>query len=212
MIVISVGLTIESTFPHDSTGLCLCGNSRVVGNEQDRNTLPVEVLQDPHDIGGCLRIEISCGFIGQYDGRLAGNDPGNGHSLLLSARKLTRPVIQSITQAHLFQRFDRHLLPHFTFDPTVGQREHDILQGRPSAEQIKALKHKSDLLIAQSAEPMVIELQRIFAIDADCTRCGPVQTTNNVHQGGLSRAGTTGNGQELSRRHAKSDIPEGFHR
>ena len=25
-------------------------------------------------------------------------------------------------------------------------------------------------------------------------------------------AGTTGNGQELSRRHAKSDIPEGFHR
>ena len=212
MIVISVGLTIKPTFPHNSTAFCLCGHGRVVGNEQDGHTLPVEVLQDPHDVGSCLRIEITGGFIGQYDGCLAGNDPGYGHPLLLSARKLTRPVIQSLTQPYLFQRFDSHLLPYFALDPTIGQREHDIFQRRSPTEQIKALKHKADLLVAKATELMIVEPQRIFAVYADSPRCGSVQTSDNVHQGGLSRTGTARNRQKLSRRYTKGDIPQGFHR
>ena len=62
----------------------------------------MELVQEVDDLHARLRIQVTGRLISQDDGRLVHQRPGNGHPLLLPARKLSGPVLDPVAQPHRF--------------------------------------------------------------------------------------------------------------
>lgn len=76
------------------------GNFRAVGNEDDGGFLLAGEPGDELDDGGAGgRVEIACRFIGEEDGGLMDEGPGEGGALELSARELVGPMMETVGQA-----------------------------------------------------------------------------------------------------------------
>ena len=45
----------------------------------------VELVQEGQDATGPWRVEVAGGFVGEHDGRLTDQGPGNGHPLALAS-------------------------------------------------------------------------------------------------------------------------------
>ena len=58
-------------------------------------------------------VEITCWFIEKKDIRLIGECASDGHSLLLTTRKLTRQVVKTITKADTLEKSDSSLTALF---------------------------------------------------------------------------------------------------
>src|SRR5579864_4559605 len=67
---------------------------RFVCNQDDRNArLPVQPLKNSHYLETGSGIKSAGGLIGENDPRMVYKRSGNGHPLLLSARKLARTMV-----------------------------------------------------------------------------------------------------------------------
>ena len=58
---------------------------------------PMQILEQIHDHLAGPEIEIAGGFVGQQDAGIAHQRAGQYHSLLLSARKLTRTMLSAVS-------------------------------------------------------------------------------------------------------------------
>jgi len=75
------------------------GNLRAMGDEDDGGFLLAGKLGDEFDDGDTGgRIEIACGFIGEKDGGLMNESPGEGGALKLAARELMGPMMRAIVE------------------------------------------------------------------------------------------------------------------
>jgi hypothetical protein len=59
---------------------------RLVRDDDDRDSLAAELLEDAHDIETRARVEVARGFVGQDQPRPRHERTGNGHALLLASR------------------------------------------------------------------------------------------------------------------------------
>ena len=89
-------------------------------------------------------------------------------------------------QADLFHRRDG-TLPS-VLAASVEQRELYVGQRRKSGQQVVCLEDKPDLPAPQFGQLVVVELPDIIAFQHVTSGGGHVETTQDVHQGGLSRA------------------------
>ena len=76
--------------------------------------------------------------------------PCDCHPLLLSAGKLVRPVIRPIGQANPLQNRQCAFAPLMPRNALQRQRQRDIFQCCHARQQPELLKHKADLLTAQT--------------------------------------------------------------
>ena len=81
------------------------GYIRIVRDEYDRDSLGVELLKHLQDFDAGVRIEVARGLVGQHQGRLVDQRPGNGHALLLSAGHLRGFVVAAIGQPETIQKY-----------------------------------------------------------------------------------------------------------
>ena len=79
----------------------------LVGNDDDRDALLVEILHQVHDLVRGLRIERARRFIGQQDAGAVGQGASDGDALLLAAGELHRPVVHARAEADEFKAFLR---------------------------------------------------------------------------------------------------------
>src|SRR5699024_4736827 len=71
------------------------GDERIVSDEHDRLPEIADRLGlDRHDLATRPGVEVAGRFVGEEDVGSSGKSPGDGGALLLSARELTRPVLQ----------------------------------------------------------------------------------------------------------------------
>ena len=75
----------------------MLGDLRLVGDQDDGDSLLVELLKDGHHFEGGAAIEITGRFIGQQQGRPVDQRAGNGHALLLAAGKLGGIVVEAVS-------------------------------------------------------------------------------------------------------------------
>ena len=59
--------------------------ARVVRHHADRRALTMKLVEELHHRFPVLRVEVPGGLVGEQDGRLAAQRPGNRHALLLAA-------------------------------------------------------------------------------------------------------------------------------
>ena len=66
---------------------------RIVRHQDHRDPLGVELLEHPQDFDAGVRIEVAGRLVGQEQGGVVDQGPGDGHPLLLAARHLRRFVV-----------------------------------------------------------------------------------------------------------------------
>ena len=61
----------DLSIPEENISLSEGSDIQLVGDHDDRNSqLSIETLKDTHDLFTCLGIKVTCGFVGQKNGRL----------------------------------------------------------------------------------------------------------------------------------------------
>ena len=78
--------------------VCAACEVKVVGDVK-RGQLPgpMQILEQIHDHLAGPEVEITSGFVGQKDARVADQRAGQYDSLLLSALKLTRTMLSAVS-------------------------------------------------------------------------------------------------------------------
>jgi hypothetical protein len=172
-----------------------------VRHHDDRRALVVQLMQQLQDLLAGPGIQVARGLVGQDDGRVVDQCPGDGHPLLLSARQLVGPVMHPLAQSHRFEGSDRAFVAL-----SVGQRiaavvqqrqQHVFGRGQPGQQVVRledeadlAVPHAGQLVLAQPAD--VLPIQHVRAAGR------AVQAAQDVHQRGLARAGGSHDGEEFT--------------
>ena len=79
------------------------GHVALVGDEDDRAARGVELVEQAEDLGRRARVEVARRLVGQDQGRLGDERPGDGDALLLAAGQLAGPVADPVGQADLLE-------------------------------------------------------------------------------------------------------------
>src|SRR4029079_1159600 len=133
----------------------MIGNVGFVGNENNCVSALIQIFEKRHNLIASFRIEISGRFIGQDDGWIVYQSPRDGDALALTAGKLVRLMIQTITESDLPQHVRRTLPALFRIDAGVNERKLDIAQAVGARKKIESLKNKTDLAIPNRREVVV---------------------------------------------------------
>src|SRR5436190_416114 len=80
----------------------------------------------------------------------------------------------------------------------VDQRHLHVVQGAGARDQVEALKHESDLSVADASEVVVVESRHVGAVEDIAAAGRHVQAPDDVHQGRLARSAGTHDGDEVT--------------
>ncbi len=174
------------------------GDIVLVRDQHDGVALLVEPLEQPHDFDTGRAVEVSGRFVGQQNGRIVHQRPGDGHALALSAGELARLVVHALFQVDVTQRLLSALEPRFARRAAVNQRQFHIVQRGSARQQIEGLKHEPDLLVADPRQLVIGHIADQAAVDVVLALRRSVQTTDQVHQRRFARAGRTHDGHVLA--------------
>ena len=86
--------------------------------------------------------------------------------------------------------------------------DHDVLEGREVANEVELLEHEANRAAAHLGELIGGQVGDIVPIQHDRTLGGGVHGTDDVHEGGLARAGGADDGDPLAARNLEGDVVE----
>lgn len=170
---------------------------RIVGNENDGLSLGMEAFENREDFRTGFRIESSRRLVGENDGRISNDCPGNRHALLLSAGKFVRTVPGFLGKSDAFERGKRPFPPLRLPYSLIRERKHDLFQGGKSRDEVVALKNESDLL---SAKLGLFVSRKFFygnSVEFVFSRRRGVEYAYDVHEGRFSGTRRSHDGNEL---------------
>src|SRR3954471_21287678 len=128
----------------DHTTTHLVDDVGVVRDHHDGGAGAVDPVQQPHDLDGRVRVEVSGRLVGQQDQRPVDERPGHRDALLLTAGQLMRVPVLLAPQADQLEN-----LGHDPAGDTLGLADHlkgegDILVGGAVGQQPEVLEHAAD--------------------------------------------------------------------
>jgi len=123
---------------------------------------------------------------------------GNSHPLLLAARKLVGMVMFPAFQTQHFQSNKGLLLSFPGRHVIVKQGKLHIFQRGCSRQQIKSLKDKTDLAIADGGQFITRQAADFVPVQDIVTGCRLIETADDVHKRGLARSGGSHDGDKFS--------------
>ena len=150
------------------------GNGPVVRHQHQRGTqLPVEVKHQLHHLFARGKVQAAGGLVGQKHGGLDHKRARQCHALLLATTQDLGVVTQSLGQPHAGE----HLGGGGAGVAPIRQlqRQHDIFQGREVAQQLKALKYKTQFLSPQGSAGVFVDGEDILPCQSHSATAGCVQ-------------------------------------
>ena len=180
----------------------------VVGHHQNRGAALVDLLQQSHDLPGILGIQVAGWLVGQQDGGLVHQGPGQRHPLLLAAGELLCLRFVFSRQPHRCQDgghvppdlFGRHL------DDALGERH--VLIHVPVVQQPEVLEHHAQVAPEFGHLP-VPELGQVAAHDVDAAAGSRQLPQQKPDQRGLPRTAVAHYEHELALPNPQSNPIEG---
>jgi len=116
----------------------------VVGDEHDRATQGVQVLEEREHLGARVGVEVAGRLVGEDQRGLGHQSPGDPDPLLLAARELGGLMVQSIAQAEALEGLLGLSETLAAADALVHQGRGHVLQGARARQQVVALEHEAD--------------------------------------------------------------------
>ncbi len=181
----------------------------LVGDEDDGVAGLVELVEEGHDLFRCLRIEVAGGFVGEKNRRPVDQRPGHRHPLSLAAGQFVGLVFDAVGQSNPFEGLERPLPAFGGGHSCVDQGQFDIGQSGRPVEQVESLKDKADFLIADVGELGVIEPRDGLSVEHVLSAGRCVETTDEIHQGGLAGARRAHDGEVVAGCDLEIDAVEG---
>ena len=80
----------------------------------------------------------------------------------------------------------------------VEQRQLDVVERRRARQQVEALEHEPDLLIAHARQLVLRQLRHVPAVELIDAARRPVETAGDVHERRLAGSRRAGHGHELA--------------
>ena len=143
-------------------------------------------------VGSSARITFGCD-----DQRARDRD-----ALLLAARQLVRVVMDAVGEADALERLARPLVALGGGDVRVEQRQLDVLERGGARQQVEALEHEAERLVADARELVGVQPRDLLAVEAKLARRRLVEAAEDVHQRRLARARRAHHRDELALVHA----------
>ncbi len=192
---VGVGLNDAVGQVHRARGV---GGSQLrIVSDHDDQAIFGNLGEQVHDLHGGMGIQGAGGLVGQNDLRVVDERAGNGHALHLAAGKLARLLVHVLGKPHGRQG----LLgpPGALGFPYARQRQRQfhILQNSLVRNEVVALEHESDAVVAEGVPVAVLVAMGGNAVDDHVAGIVVVQTAHHVQQRGLARARGAENGYEL---------------
>ncbi len=144
------------------------GTSRdvaLVCDDDDRVAFFMKPFKEVHDLHAGLGVECSGWLVSQKNRRVIDKRPCDRNALTLAAGKLVRPMRYAVAE---FDRCQRSLGIVVTLggtDAGVYQRKLDIVLGGRPRKEIKGLKDKTDLFVANAGKLVVGHVGNQMAVD-----------------------------------------------
>ena len=165
-----------------------------MGDDDDRNALlAAGILQQLQDLLAGFVVKRARGLVAQKQLGILGQCAGDGHALLLAARKLRRKVGEAFTQADLAKRL-------FGIE-RIGadlRREFDVLKRRQVRDQIVELKDKADIGATVFHKLCLVGGAHIAPVHRHSAGGRRVHTAQDVERRGLAGTRSTQNDGELA--------------
>ena len=183
------------------------GERGIVGHQDEgRAALLLALEQQLDDLRPCRFVEIAGRLVGNQDGRVGGKRASERNALLLAAGKLGRIMRCAIAQPDGIELACRDI--ERVRDAGELQRHRDVLERRHGRNQVKGLKHDSDVTAAESRERVLAQNAEITAIDDDAARIRPLQPGHDHEQRRFARPGRADEADRFARRYMQVEVFE----
>ena len=93
----------------------------------------------------------------------------------------------------------------------VEQRQLDVVERRGARQQVEALEHEPDLLVAHGGQRVLRHRRHVLAVEQVLARRRPVEAADDVHERRLARARRSGDREELAALHFEVDAAQRLH-
>ena len=158
-----------------------------VSHHNHRIPLAVNPLEQVHDVNRGFGIQVPGRFVGQDDGGIVNQCPCHSHPLPLSPAHLVGTVLHAVAQPHAEQCLFGPLQTFRLCYPRINQRHGHILQCRVSWQQVKGLKHKTNLLVPYFGQLLFVHVAHIGSVQHILPRSRRIQTPQNIHKSRFTR-------------------------
>ena len=211
LLLLAVGVGVPgdlAVLQGNDAGGILLGQLRVVG-DHDHQAVLGHLLQQLHHLDGGLGVQRAGGLVGQEDVRIVDQGPGDGHPLHLPARHLGGHLAELVAQAHPLQGLHRPAAAFRLGHARQSQGQLHVGQHRLVGDEVVALEHEADGVVAVGVPVGVLVVLGGAAVDDEVAAGVLVQTAYNVQGGGLAAARGAQDGHKLVFPELQVHPPEG---
>ena len=173
------------------------GDVGLVGHQHDGLPLPVQRLEQAHDLLAGGAVEVAGRLVGQENAGRVDQRARDGDALPLSAGELVGPVLDPVAQPHPRERIAGERPALLRAQAGVDQGQLHVVQRRGPWQQVEGLEHESDLLVPDPGQLVVVQLGHPVAVQPVLAAGRAVEAADQVHEGGLARARRAHDGDEL---------------
>ena len=166
-------------------------------------------LQKLHHLQAGLAVQRAGGLVRQQDIRVVDEGAGDGHALHLAAGHLGGALVHLVTQAHLPQGFGGPAAALLARNAGNGQRQLYVGEDGLVGDEVVALEHEADGVVAVGVPVAVGVLFGGDAVDDKVAAVVAVEAADDIQKSGLARAGRAQNGDELVVAEVEADTVEG---
>ena len=121
-------IRLYAAVPETYDPMGIGGDILLVGHYYHGIAIAVYLVEKPHDLYGCMSVQVTRRLIRQYDGGTVDQSPCKRNSLPLTAREFIGPVVHPVLQPHTPQRLCCLFPPFSSRDSGIDHRQSDILQ------------------------------------------------------------------------------------
>ena len=184
--LVRVGIAADHAVAQlDGSGGVLLGELGIMC-DHDHQTVLRHLLEQVHDLHGRVGVERSGRLVGQHDVRVVDQGAGDGDALHLPAGQLVRLLVDVVAQPDLFEGLAGTLPPFGTGYAGDRQRELHVRQNRLVRNQVVALEHEADRVVAVRIPVTVLVPFGGDPVDDQVAAVVPVQAADDVEQRGLA--------------------------
>ena len=184
----------------------------VMGGDHDHPFPGRQFADQPQHFLDLDVVQVCGRLIGDQEGRVEGDGPGDRHPLLLTAAEISGPVRHPIGQADPGQQFGG---PFAGFMPTYAggpHRHHDVLDRGQAWHQVESLEDDTDGVAPIVRECARVQFGDVDVAELDPSGAGPQNPAKTGQQGRLPAAAGPQQDRQGSRRDVQIEAVDRPHR
>src|SRR5262245_57455856 len=122
-------------------------NFQIMRDDQNgRAQASVETVDEFQNLLACVRIQVTCRFVGQQDRRINGKRPRDRDTLTFAAGEFIRKMLEAVSELNQLQKFSCARVDFLPRPLAEMQRQRDVFKTIQRRQKVEELKNETDLV------------------------------------------------------------------